>query len=159
MHMELANGKKNKFFSISQENKYFIENFDADLVKKTNNVFTLSENIIAKSKVLDIGCGSGVFGKKLSEKKCEVYGLDIDEEAVKCARNSGFYKQVIIGDISEIFTESKSEELADLPLFDHIIVSDVLEHLADPTKFLINVVRVLSKEGSVLNQCAQYIKY
>lgn len=38
MHMELANGKKNKFFSISQENKYFIENFDADLVKKTNNV-------------------------------------------------------------------------------------------------------------------------
>lgn len=69
MHMELANGKKNKFFSISQENKYFIENFDADLVKKTNNVFTLSENIIAKSKVLDIGCGSGVFGKKLSEKK------------------------------------------------------------------------------------------
>lgn len=42
------------------------------------------EWIEPKSKVLDLGCGDGSLGELLiKNKKCEVYGIEIDENGVK----------------------------------------------------------------------------
>ena len=41
------------------------------------------------SKVLDVGCGDGVLGEKLiTQKRCRVFGLDLDEIGVKEAKRN-----------------------------------------------------------------------
>jgi len=69
------------------------------------------------------------LAEKLAENDNEVYGIEIDLEAVKEAKKH--CKDIIISDI---------ETLKELPypesFFDAIICADVLEHLRRPEKVL-----------------------
>lgn len=49
------------------------------------NVAILARQVNAESTVLDIGCGEGKFGAMLLNKKCQLYGIDIDSEACRNA--------------------------------------------------------------------------
>lgn len=52
------------------------------------------------SPFLDMGCGDGTFGKSLRLK--DVYGIDIDERAIKDIAKNGYYKRVFHTSASEI---------------------------------------------------------
>ena len=41
-----------------------------------------------KGKVLEIGCGSGIVSLTCAKNGCEVLGVDINREAVKCAKEN-----------------------------------------------------------------------
>ena len=149
--MELANGIINKFFSLeTYDNKYFVEDINSDKFWYNNYLFLLSNEIENNSKVLDVGCAQGKLGKKLYEKKCKLYGIEINEEAANEARQSGFYEEVFVYDLeneSEIeFT--KLEEILDK--VDVIILSDILEHLVDPTRVLVKLSKLLQGNGMIL---------
>lgn len=46
-------------------------------------------------KILDIGCGDGALGERLiKEKKCTVYGIDLDKEGVKESIRRGIKAKV-----------------------------------------------------------------
>jgi len=99
--------------------------------------------IEANSCVLDIGCATGFLAKELLKKKCEVWGLDYNRNAI--ARAARFCKKALIVDLNESAT---------LPVpkkhFDYIILLDVIEHLLHPEKVLSLVKPYLKNEGVII---------
>lgn len=94
-------------------------------------------------KLLDVGCGSGVFGGLLLARGMytEVHGLDISDEAVVRASERGLKAQAF--DLNA----------GPLPypdaLFDAVTCLAVIEHVLDPRRLVDEVARVL-KPGGVL---------
>lgn len=95
------------------------------------------------SNVLDAGCATGYFAKKLKEKKCNVWGIEIDSFASQKARK--YCEKVFVGDI---------EKEKSLPFrkhfFDYILLMDILEHLKNPSSALQIFVPYLKKEGKII---------
>jgi 2-polyprenyl-3-methyl-5-hydroxy-6-metoxy-1,4-benzoquinol methylase len=94
------------------------------------------------SKVLDIGCSSGHLGQVLiTEKKCEVVGMDIDAPDVKLAQKS----------LSAAYVRNiEHDDISDLGEFDVVIFADVLEHLLDPIAALNKAKAQLKKGGRIV---------
>lgn len=95
-------------------------------------------------KVLDLGCCTGAFFESFIKRGQEVYGVEIDEEAVRIGKEKGYY--IIEGDLEEEKTQKEIEKIAP---FDAILALDVLEHLKDPWAFLINLKKFISKDGFI----------
>jgi len=97
-----------------------------------------------KSKVLDVGCGSGFsMQESIPEgKEFEVHGVDVTEEVITYAKNKRpqFNFKLAYGE--DLPYEDKS--------FDAIISLDVIEHLTDPVKALEEKRRVLRDNGFIL---------
>lgn len=76
-----------------------------------------------KKTVLDVGCGDGrIMDIINNERKWKITGVDIYEPDVLKARDTGAYKEVIVGDILNIDKRFKTK-------YDVIFCSNVLEHL------------------------------
>jgi 2-polyprenyl-3-methyl-5-hydroxy-6-metoxy-1,4-benzoquinol methylase len=93
--------------------------------------------------VLDLGCGSGVMGRKLREtgKATEVVGVEIFPSAA--AEAEKFYQKVHVGDIEEMTLDYAGH-------FDYVICGDVLEHLKDPYQVMRKIYQWLKPGGKVL---------
>jgi ubiquinone/menaquinone biosynthesis C-methylase UbiE len=91
-----------------------------------------------KKRILDIGCGDGSFIIKL-KKRCETFGVDISQSAVKMAREAG---------INAYEADVSSQELPfQDEYFDIIYMGDVIEHLTNPDFAINEVHRVLKPNG------------
>ncbi len=86
-------------------------------------------------KVLDVACGISTLGKTFSN---DVYGLDINPEAVKIANKNGIKAK--LGDV---------EKKWDYPdnYFDLVIASHIIEHVVNPDMLILEAKRVLKKDG------------
>jgi 2-polyprenyl-3-methyl-5-hydroxy-6-metoxy-1,4-benzoquinol methylase len=80
------------------------------------------------SRVLDVGCGSGIFGRALRQKGIEVFGIEENIQAAEIAKKN--IDKVIIGDIEDIQLDFNEN------FFDVIVFADVIEHLKDPWTIL-----------------------
>lgn len=92
-------------------------------------------------RLLDIGCGVGNLALYLRDAlKCEeAYGLDIEEEHVRAARDKGL--TVVLMDIDrQRFPFSDG-------YFDAIFCGEIIEHLLAPDHLLEEIHRILSDEG------------
>jgi len=121
----------------------------SDLFKHSNVYFSgvnlemLQFIPVNASRVLDVGCGAGSFGKLLKQNsQVEVWGLELDKGAA--AEASKVLDNVIVGDATS--------ELKKLPdrSFDAIIFNDVLEHLYDPYSLLVVAKDKLSYKGLIV---------
>ena len=110
---------------------------------------SIVHNSFNKEKVLDAGCGCGIFLPTLSKTFQEVYALDLPERM-----------DLLEPTISEILDESKCSnvvlvrgdvmELSNFfpkDFFDCIVCADVLEHLEAPMKALLEFDWCLKSEG------------
>ncbi|MBU4312607.1 MAG: class I SAM-dependent methyltransferase [Candidatus Omnitrophica bacterium] len=93
-------------------------------------------------RVLDVGCGVGVLGKRLKESGMEVTGIEKDEKSCK---EAGRYLHGVICCDAE-----KDDPCLDEKYFDCIIYGDVLEHFYDPTHVLIRYKKYLKDDGIVI---------
>jgi len=94
-------------------------------------------------RILDVGCGEGMFGERLLQSGVEeVVGVEKDPMAAQIAGNR--LTNVIEGDV-----ESLVEGL-NPSYFDAIICADVLEHLLDPWRTLKALGRCLSHGGCLI---------
>lgn len=92
-------------------------------------------------RVLDVGCGSGVFGQTLKKTfGCEVWGVEPDLKSSEKAATR--LDHVIHGCF---------DEKIELPsgYFDCIFFNDVLEHMIDPAFALRLAQKVLAPAGTV----------
>lgn len=97
------------------------------------------------ARVLEFGPATGYMTKYMKEVlKCEVYIVEIDEEAYDNARV--YSKGGLCGNIEDY---EWVELFADLK-FDYITFSDVLEHLTDPWRVLKVASKFLKEDGRVL---------
>jgi len=93
-----------------------------------------------RDKVADIGFGTG-FGTHLFNVKAkEVYGYEIDEDAIQFAKSVFPFKNLYFeyGDITKGIDG----------FFDYVTMIDVLEHIKYPQKALMNVKKMLTKDGA-----------
>ena len=96
----------------------------------------------APNIVMDLGCASGVFGRKLLEvgKAKEMYGAEMFESAA--AQAAEIYTKVYVGDVEQLDLEFDNK-------FDYVICGDILEHLKDPYTVTRNIFQWLKPGGSL----------
>ncbi|WP_339889632.1 class I SAM-dependent methyltransferase [uncultured Flavobacterium sp.] len=94
------------------------------------------------SKILDIGCSSGVFLmdlEKIGFNSNNLFGIDISEKAILNSKKNGL-KNTFVMDAQNIILTEK---------FDVIIASDCLEHLENDEKALKNWKNLLKTNGKM----------
>lgn len=97
-----------------------------------------------EAKILEIGCSAGGTGAlALSEKKCgSYYAVELSETAAMAAREK--LTEVIVGDIEKMESLPWPEKS-----FDALIMSEVLEHFADPWAVLRKLKKYLKPNSLV----------
>jgi 2-polyprenyl-3-methyl-5-hydroxy-6-metoxy-1,4-benzoquinol methylase len=107
--------------------------------------FFFKKNPLGKGKLLDIGCGDGLFLEYAEKAGYEVYGIDLDKKSVKIAMNRLNKGQIFAMSLDDFVKKAKNENLK----FDIITFFEVLEHQDNPNKFLQNV-KLLLKSGGII---------
>ena len=94
--------------------------------------------------VLEIGCASGYISKLLKEKRCRVTAVEKDKAMAEKAQD--FCETVLIGSIEDdkIIDSIKNKA------FDVVIMNDILEHLIDPERVLLNLRTKFKEDGCLL---------
>jgi len=117
---------------VETENRWFIS--------RRKYLIDLLQNAPKDSKILDIGCSSGIFLKDLERlgfKMEHLYGIDISEKAIENCKKNGI-RNAFVMDAQNITLMEK---------FDIIVASDCLEHLENDTKAIRNWYELLKTGG------------
>jgi len=85
----------------------------------------LARHLWPKARILEIGCGEGLFLKELSRRDFDVYGIEASKTAAETARKSGL----------NVTTDYFSDTQLSGP-FDAVVMSHVLEHVSKPAEIL-----------------------
>ncbi len=111
---------------------------------------------LVNPKILDFGCGTGNIAVELRKLSFDVYGVDIDKQAVeevrhKFSENKFEKERIQLIDSRKEFFEIKSDYK--LPFedgfFDFIYAYQVFEHISDMDKALQELGRVLKPGGFI----------
>ncbi len=110
-----------------------------------NNTMTIFiDNIEPNSTILEFGPASGRLTRYLKEeKKCDMYIVELDEEAGKIAAQSA--KDYVIGDIQDYVWVEKFAGIQ----FDYILFADVLEHLTEAANVVKEAAKLLKPTGQI----------
>jgi methionine biosynthesis protein MetW len=102
------------------------------------DILTINEIIPPNCRVLDLGCGNGVFLKLLEQEK-NVRGLGIELSQEKIIESIATGISVVHGDLNNKL------DFADDHSFDYVVVSNTLQEVDRPDHLLQEVVRVGKK--------------
>lgn len=91
--------------------------------------------------LLDVGCGAGAFVSKMRARGWDASGIDVDAAAVAAAR-SNYGVDVQQGVVADLVAKGRR--------FDVVTANHVIEHVADPVRFLVYCRKLLSGNGRVI---------
>lgn len=99
---------------------------------------------VKKTKMLDAGCGSGIYSFSLANQIGLIEAVDIEKEKIDYVKDVNIFNNInfSIGDLCKLKFENES--------FDLIICSDVIEHIKDHEMAFSELARVLKKGGTLL---------
>jgi Methyltransferase domain len=118
--------------------------FDYDLKTPLQNRLNLLTDLAVGKRILHIGCCDHIpllreklasdtwLHGRVTRVAAQCVGIDIDDEAVKRAREFSKLDNIFCGDIT---AESMMPEVGDT-VFDYAIFGEVLEHIGNPVQFL-----------------------
>lgn len=128
-----------------QESSYIETQLQANAKKFANQANILKKHLSLKNaKVLDIGCGGGLFLSLLKQEGAEVVGIELSDSRAQYAKtkhNLEIYKYPIE---SEFWQKGYANH------FDAVTLWDVIEHVNYPYQTLQSAVNVLKKDGLLL---------
>ncbi|HEX8182887.1 MAG TPA: class I SAM-dependent methyltransferase [Candidatus Saccharimonadales bacterium] len=106
--------------------------------------YLAAKPVVENKVVLDIASGSGYGTKLIAESAKFVYGVDVNEDAVKYSQENYDAKNIEyrVGDGESIPLEENSVDV--------VITFETIEHIKDYKKFLDEVQRVLKPDGVAL---------
>ncbi|MFZ4590127.1 MAG: bifunctional glycosyltransferase/class I SAM-dependent methyltransferase [Ignavibacteria bacterium] len=117
---------------------YSSHKFIIDILNKKDN-----------QRILDVGCGDGLFAEHISGKNYKV-GVDFIQESENTKMNfRKFFQYDLNLGLPE---ELKSEEK-----FDYVLFLDILEHLLDFEKLLIDAKKYLNKDGKIIVSLPNFV--
>jgi|LSQX01.3.fsa_nt_gb 2-polyprenyl-6-hydroxyphenyl methylase/3-demethylubiquinone-9 3-methyltransferase len=114
-----------------------------DVKRRKEIVFEefLSGHELENSQVLDAGCGYGAFSSKFAQKGCQLISVDIVLELVK--------KTVDKTDLYGCDADASMLPFAN-ETFDFVISSEMVEHTPNPTKTVLELLRVTKSNGYLI---------
>ena len=95
-----------------------------------------------KGKILDVGCGDGIFAWSVFKRQKIDLGVDVDNSLWKEAKNRKNYLKVVNYDGKKLPVKSET--------FDTVICNCVLEHVIKPEKLVAEMMRVTKVGGIFL---------
>jgi ubiquinone/menaquinone biosynthesis C-methylase UbiE len=123
-----------KYHELEENHWWFIGRRDI--------IFRLIKDYQRDVEILEIGCSGGVLIEFLKKRGfLKLHGIDIDEKAIEICRQR-VIKKVGVADAQE--TGFKEQQ------FDILIASDVLEHIKNEDKALLEWYRILKPGGTLI---------
>lgn len=110
-------------------------------IKENFNV--KSNNQLDGLRILDAGCGGGILSIPLANAGAKVLGVDLGKENIDAATLEAKKQNINVK-----FEYIDIEEIVD-QRFDVVICSEVLEHVDNPEKFILNLSKLMD-ENSIL---------
>ena len=108
---------------------------------------------LSESRVLDVGCGGGVFSEALASEGAIVTGLDVELNAIEAAKSHAETSKLAIKYVCQPIEDYEDE------LFDIITCMEMLEHVPDPSLIIKHCARLLKPGGylflSTINRTPQ----
>lgn len=101
----------------------------------------ISRHFRRGSTILEIGCGLGYFGKVLF-RKFEYVGTDIAIFPLQAIRSREKAISLVQGNVLTLGFRPES--------FDVVVAFDILEHISPPTSAILEIYRVLRKDGRLI---------
>jgi 2-polyprenyl-3-methyl-5-hydroxy-6-metoxy-1,4-benzoquinol methylase len=95
-------------------------------------------------RVLEVGCSTGFMSRLMVERNCIVTGVEVDAEAADQARR--YCEDVHVLDLNRCDWIRNIHKEA----FDVVLLGDVLEHLSDPARVLLQMADLLTADGSLV---------
>jgi predicted TPR repeat methyltransferase len=135
----------------------YAERFDVHLVEKLNyQVPQLVSSVVNRhlghqgsSKVLDLGCGTGLVAAQLDHSRIDsLIGVDLSQKMLDKASERGVYHELVKQDIVDY--------LATCTSFDIIIIADTLVYLGDLQDVFLNITQRLSTAGKLIFTVERY---
>lgn len=110
--------------------------------KAANKVLdTIEKHKPSKGRILDIGCSTGILLQQAKERGWDPYGVELSEQAHSYATQT--LKLPHIHNID--FLKADFENY----FFDAIVLTDVIEHLPDPRKYIAKMKQLLHPDGCI----------
>ena len=148
---ELGNAKRNYLIDERTNNKYYADDYKIDLSDNNNTNVIIMNSVQEGSICLDVGCGSGYLGEILkNEKNAQVYGVDMDADALKVAKKRKCFEGLYEFSITERRGDGFSRFVDLDKKFDYIIFADVLEHTISAADVLLFFSKYLKPNGRLL---------
>jgi predicted TPR repeat methyltransferase len=128
----------------------YAEDFDEHLVRKLEYrtpalLANILRNAIGSSPhpltILDLGCGTGLFGEEVKNFKKKLVGIDLSPKMIDKARPRRLYDQLIVGDLLDYLAEAAPGE------FDLIAATDVFIYVGNLLPVFEHVSRILAPRG------------
>jgi 2-polyprenyl-6-hydroxyphenyl methylase / 3-demethylubiquinone-9 3-methyltransferase len=96
--------------------------------------------------VLDVGCGGGLLCEPMTRLGASVTGIDASAEAITAAA-----AHAQAAGLNVDFDRAAAEDLVERSRrFDAVVASEVIEHVADPARFLFTLAGLLKPGGVVV---------
>ena len=111
--------------------------FDPLNAARFRTLFASFEKLVAGRRLLDLGCGAGHLVKVASEEGWDSLGIDTSAAAVALAQRMRANAQEI-----DFFDPALDDQR-----FDVIVMSEVIEHIPHPPKFLARAFSLLAPGG------------
>jgi len=139
----------NKVYKEGEKN--FFSKFVGDKkISEAEEVILLNNDFSGK-RVLDVGCGTGLFTRLISSAGAsQVVGLDYSDEAIREALSNSDK-----GDIKYVCSDIMSYQSDEK--FDVIVSLGTIEHMDNPENFLAILKEQLNSDGSVILTCPHFI--
>jgi len=120
-----------------------------DMKKLDFIISSLQNDLPVGSTGLDIGCNIGNISIPLASLGFKITGFDISTKNIKIANN----KKIFFGfdkNLTFLLGDACNQPIVEKEQFDFVILSEVLEHVKKPEKLLVNINRVLKKDGYLI---------
>lgn len=117
---------------------YSSHKFVIDILNKKDN-----------QRILDVGCGDGLFAEHISDRNYKV-GVDFIPESDNTRKN---FKKFFQFDLNRGLPDGLKSE----GKFDYILFLDILEHLLDYEKLLIDAKKYLNNDGRIIISLPNFV--
>ena len=131
--------KEIAFFDAHGTNDEEYDVFTPQANARLINAFVRLSGLPHGSRVVDLGCGSGVFTELLQREGYESVGLDISPRLVALGRKKYPGLELLEGDAENLPFKSDS--------LDGVLLSGLVHHFPDPRRLAAEVHRVLKRGG------------
>jgi 2-polyprenyl-3-methyl-5-hydroxy-6-metoxy-1,4-benzoquinol methylase len=97
---------------------------------------------LKNKKVIEVGCGLGIYSLKMSQKGAVVTGIDVGERLIKISRKKVRNGKFVVGSALDIpFRKDK---------YDITLCTEVIEHTENPERAISELFRVTKPGGYII---------